>query len=206
MRIQWFVHGVLAVWACLMIVIGASLMVSHWVPLPRPAVDDAAWSANLADIRTDPASGRWAVLHFLYTDCPCSRRVLEHVIEQPPREGVTERIVLIGSDAALTTRAEQQGYEVDRVSPEELKSKYGVEAAPLLVVSDPDGIPRYAGGYTSRKQGPDFQDRHIIADLMAGYDVKPLPLYGCAVSRRLQGIVDPLGLKSNKYSSSSLNK
>jgi hypothetical protein len=206
MRTQWFVHGVLAVWACLMIVIGSSLMVGHWVPLPRPAVDDAAWSANLADIRTDEASGRWAVLHFLYAECPCSRRVLEHVIEQPPRDGVAERIILIGSDTALSARAERQGYEVDSVSPDELKSKYGVEAAPLLVVSDPDGTPRYAGGYTSRKQGPDFQDRHIIADLMAGHEVEPLPLYGCAVSQRLQGIVDPLGLKSNNKSFSSLGK
>jgi hypothetical protein len=200
MRTQWFVQGVLAVWACLMIVIGASLMVSHWVPLPMPAVDDAAWSANLTNFCTDQASGRWAVLHFLYAECPCSRRVLEHVIEQPPRDGVTEWIVLIGSDVELAARAEKQGYKVDCVSPEELKSKYGVEAAPLLVVSDPDGKPRYAGGYTSRKQGPNFQDRQILADLMAGHKVPALPLYGCAVSRRLQGIVDPLGLKSNNNS------
>lgn len=205
MRTQWFVHGVLAAWACLMIVIGASLMVSHWVPLPRPAVDDAAWRASLANIRTDQATGRWTALHFLYAECPCSRRVLEQVIEHPPRDGVTERVVLIGSDTELADRAAEHGYEVDCVSPEDLKAKYGVEAAPLLVVSDPDGKPRYAGGYTSRKQGPDFQDRRILAALMAGHDVEPLPLYGCAVSRRLQGIVDPLRLKSSNNNTSSLN-
>ena len=205
MRTQWFVHGVLAVWACLMIGIGASLMVSHWVPMPRPAVDDAAWRANLADIRTNQPSGRWTVLHFLYAECPCSRRVLEHVIERPPHEGVTERIILIGSDNKLAARAEQQGYVVDSVPPADLEAKYGVEAAPLLVVCGPDGKPLYAGGYTARKQGPDFQDQQIIADVMAGHDVEPLPLYGCAVSRRLRGIVDPLGLKSNNNSFSSPN-
>jgi hypothetical protein len=186
--------------------IGANLMVSHWVPLPRPAVDDLAWTANMANIRIGQPTGRWTVLHFLYAKCPCSRRVLEHVIKQPPRSGVTERIILIGSDAPSVARIEEQGYEVDSVSPDDLKAKYGIEAAPLLVVSDPGNKPRYAGGYTSRKQGPDFQDRSIIANLIAGHDVEPLPLYGCAVSRRLQGIVDPLGIKSNNTNYSSLDK
>ena len=198
MRTQWFVHGVLAVWACLMILIGGSLMVSHWVPLPRPEIDDAAWSVTLANAQSELATGRWTALHFLYAECPCSRRVLEHVIDQSPRADVWERIVLIGNDPELAERIKSHGYEVDCVSPDELKLKYGVEAAPLLVVSDPQGTPRYAGGYTSRKQGPDIQDRKIIASLMAGQHVEAMPLYGCAVSRSLQSIVDPLGLKSRK--------
>ncbi len=198
MRTQWLIHGLLASWALTMIVVGSCLMVSHWVPLPRPEVDDHQWWHTLANTRTDQVSGRWSAFHFLYAECPCSRRVLEHVIARAPHDDVVERIVLVGKNPSLGETAEQLGYEVDCISPEQLMIKYGVESAPLLVVFDPQGMPRYVGGYTSRKQGPDIQDGTIITRLLAGQEVEPLPLYGCAVSSSLQSIVDPLGLKSQK--------
>lgn len=92
---------------------------------------------------------------------------------------------------------EAQGYSVDCITPEELLSKYGVEATPLLMILDPDGQQRYIGGYTSRKQLLDVQDKVILDQLMSGQEVEPLPLFDCAVSGRLKSLVDPLGLKSN---------
>jgi hypothetical protein len=192
MRSQWLIHGVLATWTAIMIVVGSSLMVSHWIPLPRPAVLSPQISfANWHE----EASGGWRAYHFLYMECPCSQRVLKHVTERAPHPGINEKLVLIGHAAQLADAACRLGYEVDCVSPTELKVRYGVETAPLLVVIDPEGKTRYSGGYTSRKQVLDIQDGDIIGRVLAGEDVEPLPLFGCAVSRKLQSMVDPLGFK-----------
>jgi hypothetical protein len=195
MNSQWVVRTLLVVWAAAMTMVGACLMVGHWVPLPGPALDNERPSAFVANLPSQ-AMGQWAVWHFLYADCPCSRRVLEHNLAHSPGEGVWERIVLIGGDAELAARARARGYDVDQVSPEQLKSKYGVEAVPLLVVIDPEQAVRYVGGYTSRKQGLDNQYQRILADLLAGTEVQAIPVYGCAVSQNLRSMVDPLGLKT----------
>jgi hypothetical protein len=197
MRSQWLVHTCLGSWAVLMVVIGASLMVNHWVPLPRPSAEQIERKASLVSFQADKAERRWTTIHFLYAECPCSRRVLDHLLEQSPRKDVSERIVLIGDSTELAAKAEAHGYSVDCVDPEELLAKYGVEAAPLLMIVDRDDRERYIGGYTSRKQLLDIQDREILASLMSGQEVEPLPLFGCAVSGRLKSLVDPLGLKSN---------
>jgi hypothetical protein len=197
MRSQWFVKACLGSWAVLMLLIGASLMVNHWVPLPRPEIEQNGSTASLASFQTINAEHCWSAVHFLYAECPCSRRVLDHLLEQSPRADVNECIVLIGDAAELAAKAESRGYEVDCVTPEELLTKYGVEAAPLLMVFDTVGRQRYVGGYTSRKQLLDIQNRTILEQLMSGQEVEPLPLFGCAVSGRLKSLVDPLGLKSN---------
>lgn len=197
MRFQWLVHTCLGSWAVLMVVIGASLMVNHWVPLPRPAFEQTTSNAALVSFQTANDEHRWTAVHFLYAECPCSRRVLNHLLDQSPREDVSERIVLIGDAPELSSKAEAQGYSVDCITPEELLSKYGVEATPLLMILDPDGQQRYIGGYTSRKQLLDVQDKVILDQLMSGQEVEPLPLFDCAVSGRLKSLVDPLGLKSN---------
>jgi hypothetical protein len=197
MRFQWLVHTCLGSWAVLMVIIGASLMVNHWVPLPRPELEQSVGKTSLAGLQTVDAENRWVAIHFLYADCPCSRRVLDHLLEQPPRMDVSELVVLIGDAEELALKAEAQGYAVDAVAPEELLAKYGVEAAPLLMVFDTTGQQRYVGGYTSRKQLLNIQDRVILEKLQSGQEVEPLPLFGCAVSARLKSLVDPFGLKSN---------
>jgi hypothetical protein len=65
----------------------------------------------------------------------------------------------------------------------------------LLIVVDPGGTPRYAGGYTIRKQGLDYQDLEILAELRRGSSAERLPAYGCAVSDELQSALDPIGIK-----------
>ena len=81
------------------------------------------------------------------------------------------------------------------IEPPELAARYGLEAAPVFVVADPEGELRYVGGYTTRKQGLDNRDLAIITELRAGHDQRELPLFGCAVSRSLQQLLDPLGLR-----------
>ena len=76
----------------------------------------------------------------------------------------------------------------------DLGAQFGIDAVPLLVVLGPDDTTRYFGGYTERKQGPEPRDLAIIANARAGYDDEGLPLFGCAASRGLREIMNPLGL------------
>jgi hypothetical protein len=188
---QWCVRIFLVIWAASLTVVGACLMVSHWVPLPNSTANQLTHENAL--LRAD--DGRWTVFHFLYTECPCSRRVLEHLLARSPRQDVDEQIVLIGHDPDLAARAQANGFKVDHVAAIDLKSKYGVEAAPLLVVVDPTSQICYSGGYTNRKRGFEVQDTTIVSKLLAGKAVETLPVYGCAVSKSLQTIVDPLRIK-----------
>ncbi len=184
----------IGIWASGMIFVVACLMVSHWVALPHPAATDQVWTTQLSQTRNtqdDP----WTVFHFLYGDCRCSRRIFKHILDRVPVNGCRERIVFIGTDTQLTEAAMQKGFEVDCVTPEILKSRYGVEAAPLLTILDPAGTVRFTGGYTAHKQGPQIQDVKIINALLSGAIVDELPVFGCAVSDRLKSLVDPLGLK-----------
>ncbi len=190
---------VLPVWALLLMVVIASLMANHWVSLPHPALGATVTVTDLSN----PSSGsvtslddsRWFALHVLFAECPCSRRVLKHVVSREPLSGVRERIVFIGKDEELQQLAIHNGYEIECLSAEELGTKYGIESAPLLLVTEPSGTIRYSGGYTPRKQGLDIQDAEIISNTLAGKTVTELPVYGCAVSQNLKAIVDPFGLK-----------
>lgn len=199
-RKQWMAGGLLIAWFAGMSLIAASLMVGHWITLPHPETNDQQWASQLVDAKLELEASshdgeKWTALHFLYGDCACSRRILKLVAKQAPNPDANERIVLIGEAPELAAQAVEQGYGLDQVTPQQLMEKYGIESAPFLVVMDPQGTPKYAGGYTSRKQGLDAQHDDIIAQLIAGEDVESLPLYGCAVSKRLKTIVDPLGLK-----------
>lgn len=185
---------VIPMWAIALTLISASLMVSHWVTLPHPQTGETVLASGIARV-SHRSEGNVIAFHFLYGDCPCSRRVLKQVIDRKPMDGVIEHLVLIGEDRESQTLAEAKGFSVDVVPPKSLMEIYGVEAAPLLVVTDSSGAIRYSGGYTSRKQGLDIQDQQIIAQISSGNAIGELPLYGCAVSKSLRSIVDPLNLK-----------
>jgi hypothetical protein len=184
----------IGLWAGGMILVVACLMVSHWVVLPHPKTTDQVWTTQLNQT-LGIHSEQWTALHFLYGNCPCSRRILDHLVNRFPIDGCREKIVFIGEDREMTEAAGKRGYEVDEVTPEGLKTRYGVEAAPLLTVLDPSGNIRFAGGYTTHKQGPQIQDVNIIQQLIRRENVGELPLFGCAVSNELKSLVDPLGLK-----------
>ncbi|MCA9198191.1 MAG: hypothetical protein KDA87_11660 [Planctomycetales bacterium] len=184
----------LLVWLSAMSLVTASLMVSHWVPLPQPEADSPELAAKLNQAITAPAP-TWRAFHFLYSDCPCSRRVLRKILERSPMNGVVERIVLVGRANEWETRIRDLGYEFHPLDSVELESNYGIRAVPSLVVVSAAGNICYSGGYTARKQGPDIADQRIIQSVLAGEDIESFPVYGCAVAKNLQDIVDPLGLK-----------
>lgn len=186
---------VIAVWIpCLLVVLG-SLMVGHWVPLPKPERSDARLATALAELRAAEGLQGWTAYHVLYAACPCSRRVLEHVATSERPAELAEVVLLVGEDPAFVRRCEARRLTVVPLDAQQLEQGFGICASPLLIVTAPDGAIAYAGGYTDRKQGLDHRDLAIVADLRAGRFVTPLPVYGCGVSRSLQEALDPLGIK-----------
>jgi hypothetical protein len=180
-------------WFALMVLVSASLLGRHLLALPRPAADQAL-ARSMATLRTPDDTGRWMAVHILDAECKCSRRIAEHLLATERPADVSEHVLLVGSDADLESRLSARGFQVTRVDPTQLFSRYHVQAVPLLVVSAPDGTVRYAGGYTARKQGPDPRDLAIVADARAGRAIEPIAVFGCAVGRQLQSAVNPLGL------------
>lgn len=183
-------------WAVLSFVLAASLMVAHTYAMPRPATDNADLQRAVASTRADGDHGRWLAVHFLYSECRCSQLVLSHLFERRALPDMAERLVLIGAHAEYEAAAQRAGFAVEVIVPEQLLVRYGVSAAPLLVVADPEDRVRYVGGYTERKQGPSIRDLAVFAALRGGQQSAELPTFGCAVSRSLQTLLDPLGLRT----------
>jgi hypothetical protein len=180
----------LAVWAVGAILLGANLLAFHVVELPRP--EPSTLAPALAALPEAP--GRWRLTHFLYADCRCSSRIAEHLVSDPRRADVIERVVWIGRLDAAHDRLLARGYTVEALEPAELERRYGVSSAPLLTIESPEGALRYSGGYTSRKQGPVIEDLAILSHLEHGDEVASLPIFGCAISQSLKSRIDPIGL------------
>ncbi len=185
----------LAAWAGLLLFVVGTLMVGHWYTLPKPDKTDAFLTRALADLRGPTDADAWMSVHVLYTECRCSQRVFDHLFSSKRPSAVREKVLLVGKDARIEGRAEKAGFDVLVVSPPELKERFSLEAAPLLLVVEPSGSIVYSGGYTQRKQGPDIRDIDIITSLMQERAPRELPLYGCGTGNELQKQLDPLGIK-----------
>jgi hypothetical protein len=176
----------LATWFAAMIGVGSSLLAKHVVALPQPQSSLLAPSINA--LRTPAERGQWLAVHVLYSDCRCFQRIADHLAgtERPP--GSSEMILWVGPEAPARDLTER--FDVRHVSARDL-STFGVEAAPSLIVVDPNGSLRYAGGYTNRKQGPAIEDLRILKAIQSSTQVETLPLSGCAVSSRLKSKLSP---------------
>jgi hypothetical protein len=183
------------VWVPLLVAVGASLMVSHLYALPRPATGDTKVAEALNSLRKPNEQNSWLAVHVLYAECRCSQRIVKHLASRKPLAGVSEKLLLVGENSEYLNSAIASGFDARAIRPRELESTYHLTAAPLLVVLDPAGNVRYLGGYTERKQGPDIRDVAVIQNLMRGERAAELPLFGCAVSKKLQAMLDPFGLK-----------
>lgn len=188
-------RGALCLWAVVAFVVTGSLASAHEYTLPHPERSDPQLNAALAAQRTPADTGRFSVTHVMYAACSCSQSIIDHLEERGARKDVAEHVVLVGQDAELSARIARAGYRLDNIEPAALKQRYGLEAAPVLIIADARGQIAYMGGYTKQKQGLDIRDTVLIDELLAGKHTTELPLLGCAVSRALQRLIDPFGLK-----------
>jgi hypothetical protein len=189
------VRSIFSVWAALVVVPGAYLMAGHLLTLPVPDDGDPLVAAAVDATRAPDERGRWLAVHVMCTDCGCSQLLMTHLVTRRALPDVRERIVLVGHDEAFAKRARNAGFGFEEVTAEELALRYRAESAPMLLVASPAGKLLYAGGYADRKRGPDAKDVDVIRGLLGGERVEKLPLFGCAVSKKLQKDLDPLGLR-----------
>lgn len=186
-RATW--HLLLLLWCVAVTALVAMLSFSHWWALPPPDTRDARLVVGVRELSRD-APG-WSAIHVLYTECRCSRRILDHLRASERPHDVRETVVLVGEERIVAAALAARDYYVVSVSPAELTARYGIEGAPLLIVVDPGRAIRYVGGYTRRQQGADISDLAILRDLRTGTGADDLPVFGCAVSRRLKSLADP---------------
>jgi hypothetical protein len=188
-------RGALCLWGLLAFVVTGSLASAHEYTLPHPERSDPQLNAALAAQRTPADAGRFSVTHVMYAACSCSQSIIDHLEQRGARKDVAEHVVLVGQDAELAGRIVRAGYRLENIEPAALKQRYGLEAAPVLIIADARGQIAYMGGYTTQKQGLDIRDTALVDELLAGKHTNELPLLGCAVSRALQRVLDPFGLK-----------
>jgi hypothetical protein len=193
-RLRWLAIGGLVVWIAGGLAVGGLLLIKHLVALPTPAITDHTLRDAVA---ASTPSGRWRAVHFMYRSCPCSRRTIDHLLHEPPLPDLHQLVVMVddeGGPGPEDDRLRAAGFEVVIVTPDVLRARYHVEAAPMLVFVSPDGELAYVGGYNRHKQSPAYEDREILSNLRAHHESRPLPVFGCATSSRLARIVDPLNL------------
>src|SRR5262245_36677818 len=183
----------IATWFVAVALVISALAIGHWIAMPRPDKRAAKLAAGLSELLR--GSSGWAAVHVLAPDCRCSQRVLDHLVSSQRPASLHEAALVVGSDPDFQARLSSRGFAVVTVAPESLYERFGIESVPLFILVDPAGAVRYAGGYTLRQQGPDLEDVAIVRDIRAGIAKRELPVFGCAVSRRLKGYADPLGFK-----------
>jgi hypothetical protein len=187
------------VWAVVLFVTATSLTAAHLYALPKPAKTDVGLAHALNGLRSVNEREAWLAVHVLYAQCRCSRRIVRHLASSARPTGVREKVLLVGSNPEIAEDLRAlaaRSFQIIDTSAAELRDRYHVQAAPLFVVLGPDGAVRYTGGYTPRKQGLDIQDLTILSGLVANEKTLELPVFGCAVSRELQRLLDPLSLRA----------
>jgi hypothetical protein len=192
-------RSIFFVWVALLFVTSTSLTAAHLFTLPKPDVSDRVTKHALDSLRSSSERDSWLAVHVMYAQCRCSRRILEHLASSPRPHGAREKLLLVGSREDLAPTLERiaaRGIALHPTTAEDLRDRFHVASAPLLLVLSPAGTISYSGGYTEHKQGPKPRDAQIIAQLMQAQEPVVLPLFGCAVSKELQALLDPIGLRA----------
>jgi hypothetical protein len=143
----------------------------------------------------------WHLTHYLSSNCACSRAIARYLIARSPLSIATEEVVMIGSsdiaaESGMLDALSRKGFHTVTVTAEAAAAE-GVEGVPLLKIEAPDGTTRFRGGYRERNAPPEeYLDVSILSGLIASKPAPNVRVYGCATSRRLRALLDPLSLKS----------
>lgn len=183
-------YVVFAIWFAGTACLGAQLAGLHWVPLPRA---NGAFDLSL---RPGPG-GQWTLTHILAVDCPCSKRVAEHLLSRRSLGQDVEQVWLLGTEPDLQRSLAARGFHVAVVDPERLAADSGIQGGPWLVIRDPAGKVAYSGGYAKQRihVPAEARDLELLSELRQGRHPEAWPAFGCAASHSLRKKLDPLGLK-----------
>ena len=140
------------------------------------------------------AETRFVFLHVLGANCGCSKKVSQYLESRVLSSHVQEKILIVEGSLENESELVKKGIEIERLTPEELKTKYGIESAPQLFVLNSDGRSLYAGGY-KKNEDTQFKDIEILASIEKGERPISYPVFGCAFGKKLKDQMDPLKFK-----------
>lgn len=174
---------VLLVWSWLIIAVGLGglLTLLHEGPLPLP------------EARPGGPTATWTMTHGLALRCPCSRRVVDHLVKRGASPDAVERVLLVDPKPEVEAALTKAGFLVEAVEGEALAAR-GFVAVPGLVIRSSAGDVAYAGAHSPKRSGP-IDDLSLLSTARAGASPKPFAVLGCAISQALDARVDPLALK-----------
>lgn len=144
---------------------------------------------------------KWTLTHVLGQGCKCSKIVYEYLLQRGPRSDVFESVVVLGDMPEESTRLSQKGFHVEKKEARSLASEKAV-GVPFLLITSGKGEALYAGGYASSmiKENTPLLDLQILDSLRGGKSAQELPIFGCAISQRIQSLIDPLHFKYKETS------
>lgn len=147
------------------------------------------------------------IVHFLTPSCSCSRVIKEDLLKREPYQDTktSESVVLIDDlGGHFAKKLKVRGYTVISMSLAQIKSEMpaAIEAVPLLVIYDGDKHLQYAGGYDQSTITPltNIDVKKILGQVRAESKTRTnkkeaYPVKGCAVSKKYQNLLDPMGIK-----------
>jgi hypothetical protein len=174
----------LGIWLAIGIIAGGLLLLRH-AAYRVPEADDA----HLQALTSKLAPNKFGVAHIMYRSCACSSRTITHLLERGALPSIDELVVIVDDDG--TSAPDDQllvaaGFRVQTITPLILKERFGIHAAPVLVVARPDHSVAYIGGYNRHKQEPRYADVAIVDDVIHTTETSALPVFGCATSAALE--------------------
>ncbi|WP_413575602.1 hypothetical protein ACLVWU_14720 [Bdellovibrio sp. HCB290] len=154
-----------------------------------------SYSSNTSLASTQP--GQWSVTHVLSESCKCSEKIFEYLIKRGPATDVHEEVILLGKPPVELPSLIAKGFVIRQLDPNEIKDDISKLGVPFLLITTPKGDTVYAGGYSEKpvKDGGPVRDLEILNSLQGKGAVANFPIFGCAVSRKLQKLVDPFSMK-----------
>jgi hypothetical protein len=194
---KWLSEKVLLVllvaWLLACTAVISALSLGHVVALPLP--EDSAvgrFKTMLLSYKNAELSTQF-VAHILAEDCSCTRSLAEHLLSKGPRKASDELILFVGNNSELASEAAAAGFRFQQIASSEL-TEMGLESAPVLAVFDRDQNLNYLGGYYDHPAAIRPLNESIRDSITSGALLEPLPIFGCAISQRLQEAFDPLGI------------
>ena len=187
---ELFGYGILWGWAGGCCVILTLLMAGHTAAFKSSS--DERQARFLEQLHPDVRG--WQALHVLRSECKCSADVGSHLLARGLDSRLDwETVVLIGNDPERQASFERAGFVYLEMTPGQVVTDIGVESVPTMVLVS-TGAVGYLGGYYRHRERTEALDGMIITKVLGGEPVEALPSFGCALSKRLQEAVDPLGL------------
>ena len=147
-------------------------------------------------------TNNFGVLHIIGEGCNCSQLVGEYLMKRGPEKQYYEEVILIGNFKKLAKQLKEKGFAVKQTPLEDLiYKKIDLSGVPFFMLYDQKGVVQLISGYSNQLINPfttQFKDKELVSAFFKEKKDKPLPIFGCAVSKEYQKLLDPLGLKYKK--------